>query len=132
MNDCLFCKIIRGEIPSKTIYEDDIAKVFMDINPSTNGHLLIIPKKHQENILDIDEEFVTHALKLIREKLYPLLKDTLSCEGLTIQENNFYGQDIKHFHIHLVPRYTKDNFNQTTDKEILEDIDAIYKKLTEK
>lgn len=52
MENCLFCKIMKGEIPAKTVYEDDMAKVFMDINPLSNGHLLIVPKKHQENILD--------------------------------------------------------------------------------
>lgn len=132
MENCLFCKIMKGEIPAKTVYEDDMAKVFMDINPLSNGHLLIVPKKHQENILDIDEEFIIHAFALIRENLYPLLKDKLKCDGLTIQENNFYGQDIRHFHIHLIPRYENDNFNHENKKENLEDIDTIYKCLTEK
>ncbi len=132
MQDCLFCKIMKGEIPTKTVYEDDTTKVFMDINPLSNGHLLIVPKKHQENILDIDDDFIVHAFTLIRQTLYPLLKDKLKCDDLTIQENNFYGQDIRHFHIHLIPRYKNDDFNHTNKKENLEDIDTIYKNLTEK
>lgn len=132
MEDCLFCKIIKGEIPAKTIYEDEQAKVFLDIDPNTNGHLLIVPKIHQENILDIKEEFIVHALKLTREHLYPLLKERLNCEGLTIQENNHLGQDIKHFHIHLIPRYNNDEFTQSTNKTVLESVDTIYNRLTEK
>lgn len=132
MEDCLFCKIMRGEIPAKTIYEDDMAKVFMDINPLTNGHMLIVPKKHQENILDIEEEFIVHALKITREHLFPLLKEKLNCDGLTIEENNFYGQDVKHFHIHLIPRYQDDELKQTANTKNLKDVDNIYKVLTEK
>ena len=109
MTDCLFCKIIKGEIPSRTVYEDDLIKVIMNINPNTNGHLLIIPKEHYTNILDIDEKIVTHSLNVTRETIYPLLKERLACKGLTIAENNDLGQEIKHFHIHLIPRYPNDN-----------------------
>ena len=132
MNDCIFCKIIKGEIPSKTIYEDEKIKVIMNINPSTNGHLLILPKKHYVNILDIDEEIITHSFKIIRDKLYPLLKEKLSCEGLTIAENNFLGQEIKHFHIHLTPRYKNDLVNYNYNKSSLIDLEEVYTKLTEK
>jgi len=132
MEDCLFCKIMKGEIPAKTIYEDDIVKVFMDISPLANGHLLVVPKIHQENILDIDENFILHALNIIKKELYPLLKETLNCDGLTIKENNFYGQDIKHFHIHLIPRYENDEYKEVSNTELLEDIDTIYNRLTEK
>ncbi len=132
MEDCLFCKIIQGEIPSKTIFEDEIVKVFMDINPSTNGDLLVVPKKHQENILDVDENFILYALKITKEKIFPLLKEKLNCDGLTIVENNFYGQDIKHFHIHLTPRYENDELEHHFNKNLLEDLDVIYQKLIEK
>ncbi len=131
MNDCLFCKINNGEIPSKTIYEDDMIKVFLDINPSTNGDLLIVPKKHYENIMDVDDEVITHSLKITREKLYPLLKEKLHCEGLTIVENNDYGQDIKHFHIHLTPRYKEDCLLHKFNKDILLSLDEVFKNLTE-
>ena len=75
MNDCVFCKIINGNLPSKTLYEDEIVKVIMSIDPITNGHLLVIPKNHQVNILDIDETFISHSFKLIKETLYPMLKE---------------------------------------------------------
>lgn len=132
MNDCIFCKIIKNELPSKTIYEDDLIKVIMNINPTTNGHLLVLPKTHYENILDINEDVVMHSFKVIREKLYPLLKEKLNCQGLTISENNFLGQEIKHFHIHLTPRYENDLVDFNYNKELLNDIDEIYSKLTSK
>ena len=130
MNDCVFCKIINGSLPSKTLYEDEILKVIMSIDPITNGHLLVIPKNHQVNILDIDETFISHSFKLIREKLYPMLKEKLNCEGLTLLENNFLGQEIKHFHIHLIPRYQNDNAEMKCNQEILETLDSVYEKLT--
>lgn len=132
MNDCIFCKIIKNELPSKTIYEDNLIKVIMNINPTTNGHLLVLPKTHYENILDINEDVVMHSFKVIREKLYPLLKEKLNCQGLTISENNFLGQEIKHFHIHLTPRYENDLVDFNYNKELLNDIDEIYSKLTSK
>ena len=65
MNDCIFCKIIKNEIPSSTIYEDELIKVFLDVNPTANGHMLIIPKKHHTNILDMDNELISHSIKII-------------------------------------------------------------------
>ena len=121
MSDCLFCKIINGEIPSKKIYEDDKVFVFLDINPNSNGHMLLIPKKHFVTVLDIDSDFIKYALEIMQTKLYPLLKDKLNIDGLTITQNNFLGQDVKHYHIHLIPKYSKDN---KLYKKI--DIDKIY------
>ena len=131
MEDCLFCKIIKGEVPSKTVYEDELVKEFLDINPSNNGDLLVVPKKHYENIFDVDDEIITHTLKITRESLYPLLKEKLNCDGLTIVENNEYGQDIKHFHIHLTPRYKEDCLLHKFNKDILKDLDDVFKTLTE-
>ena len=125
MNDCLFCKIMNGEIPSKKIYEDDKVYAFLDINPNSNGHVLLIPKKHYVTVLDIDKDFIGYALEVIQEKLYPLLKTKLGIDGLTISHNNFLGQDVKHYHIHLIPRYDKNN----PLKEKM-DVEKIYQKLT--
>ena len=130
MNDCIFCKIIKGELPSKTIYEDNLIKVIMNINPSTNGHLLVLPKEHCENILDIKEDIVTHSFKIIKNNLYPLLKEKLNCEGLTLSENNWLGQEIRHFHIHVTPRYQNDEVEFTYNEKLLEELDDIYNKLT--
>lgn len=127
--DCIFCKIIKGEIPSSTIYEDDLVKVFLDINPSTNGDLLIIPKKHIVTIMDMNCELLSHMHTVI-QKLYPILKEKLNCEGLTIVQNNDYGQEVKHYHIHLTPRYTTDKLEHKFDKENLKALDDIYNILT--
>lgn len=128
MEDCLFCKIIEGEIPSKTIYEDEIVKVMMDINPISDGHLLVLPKKHNKDLLDLDDETALHIKKIIVEMLIPKLKNKLNCEGVTICQNNGLGQDIKHFHVHLIPRYENDNINMNS-KENIENLEEIYNKL---
>lgn len=130
MKDCLFCKIINNEIPSSTIYEDDLIKVFLDINPTTNGHMLIIPKKHHVNVMDIDENIVSHALKVIKEKLYPMLKKNLGCDGLTIVQNNEYGQEVKHYHIHLIPRYQDDLVSDSYNKEMLIPVEEVFARLS--
>lgn len=128
MKDCLFCKIIEGSVPSRTIYEDDLIKVIMNINPATNGHLLVIPKEHMENIMDTKEDIIMHSIKVIKEKLYPLLKEKLNCEGLTLAQNNGLGQEIKHYHIHLIPRYPNDNADFQYDNE-KDDLDVVFNKL---
>lgn len=129
MQDCLFCKIINGQLPSSTVYEDDLIKVIMNINPNTNGHLLILPKKHFVNIMDIDPTIVSHSIKVTRDKLYPLLKEKLHCEGITLAENNELGQEIKHFHIHLIPRYPNDGADISYKYETLDDVGEIFDRI---
>lgn len=128
MSDCLFCKIIRGEIPSYTLYEDDKVKVFLDINPSTNGDCLIIPKKHYTNICDIDLETLNHINKVSKD-IYTLLKEKLSCKGLTFVQNNDLGQEIKHYHLHVTPRYPNDLVEHNFNKEALDKLEEIYNKI---
>lgn len=130
MDNCLFCKIIKGEIPSKTIYEDEIVKVFLDINPSTNGDSLLIPKKHIVTIDEVDDELMCHILKVIK-KLKPILEEKLNAKGLTIAQNNGHGQEVKHFHIHLTPRYEHDYVRHEYNKEKLLPLESIEKTLTE-
>lgn len=126
MNNCIFCKIINNEIKSYTIYEDELIKVFLDVNPNTNGHMLIIPKKHYQDIRDIETELITHSIKIIKEKLYPLVKEKLHCQGVSIAQNNEYGQEIKHFHIHLIPRYENDLGTVNYNQKILLDVEQVY------
>ncbi len=102
--NCPFCKIIKGEIPSYSLYEDEIAQVFLDINPDTNGHLLIIPKKHILNLFDIDNETLVHIMDLARQQGI-LLKEKLKIDGLTLIQNNGLIQEVKHYHLHLKPYY---------------------------
>ena len=104
--DCIFCKIINGDIPSYTIYEDELVKCFLDINPDSNGHTLIIPKKHYKDLSDIDNETLSHIMKIskvIKEKI----ENKLNCDGITLIQNNGLVQEVKHFHLHLKPFYTK-------------------------
>ncbi|MFA5602807.1 MAG: HIT domain-containing protein [Bacilli bacterium] len=106
--NCLFCRIINNEIPSKKIYEDDKILVFLDINPKASGHMLIIPKTHYTNIEDIDLDVLKH-INDISKKIYQLLKDKLHIDGITICQNNGISQEIKHFHMHLIPNYINNN-----------------------
>lgn len=129
MNDCLFCKIIRGEIPSYTVYEDDIVKAFLDVNPNSDGHILVIPKKHYENLFDTPNDDIIYMIDTIKTKIYPLLQEKLNIDGLTICQNNDFGQDIRHYHIHLIPRYMDDKFKCVFDNNQLHDIKEVYNKL---
>lgn len=126
--NCLFCKIIEEKIPSKTIYEDDLVKVFLDINPNTNGHCLIIPKKHIVTIQEMDIELATHILE-VEKKIYETLKKKLKIEGLTIVQNNHLGQEVKHYHVHLIPRYQNDNWEMYFNQKDLLELDEIYSKI---
>lgn len=123
--DCLFCKIVKGEIPSYTVYEDELVKVFLDINPNTSGHTLIIPKKHIVTINDLDEELVNHILK-VEKDIYKLYKEKLNAIGITICQNNDYGQEIKHYHVHLIPRYQNDNWEPQSNKNLIKDPKDIF------
>lgn len=122
--DCLFCKIIKKEIPSKIIYEDNDLMAFLDINPTTNGDTLIVPKKHFKDFLEIDNNTLEKINDLAR-KLYPLYKEKLNCEGLTLSHNTDLGQEIKHFHMHFIPRYNNDDVKHLSNKNILKDLDEI-------
>ena len=129
MNDCLFCKIIKGEIPSSVVYEDDLIEIIMNINPNTNGHLLVIPKNHYTNLLDTPNDIITHTLDIVRKDIYPKLKEKILCEGLTLAQNNELGQEIKHYHLHLIPRYKNDNADFTYDGENIKEVSEIYNKI---
>ena len=100
----VFCKIVNGEIPSYTIYEDEIVKCFLDINPDCNGHTLIIPKKHYQDLYDIDNEVLNHIMRIAKE-LSIKIQPHLNCNGFTLIQNNGDVQEVKHFHLHLKPYY---------------------------
>ena len=116
----IFCKIINNEIPSYTIYEDEIVKVFLDVNPVHNGHCLIVPKKHYQDLFDIDTETLNYILKIAKE-IGTKLKEKLNCDGLTLSQNNGLGQDVKHYHLHLIPKYNEE------EKKSVEEIYNILK-----
>lgn len=125
--DCIFCKIVDGSIKAQTIYEDDKVKVFLDANPVTNGHMLIIPKEHYTDVNDMPDELLIYE-QHIAKKMFKLLKEKLNVEGLTLVQNNEYGQAIKHYHLHLIPRYDKDNID-FVHEDIRNLIEETYEKL---
>ena len=107
--NCIFCKIAKGEIPSATIYEDDDFRVFLDLNPAARGHALIVPKEHFANLFEMDEESCKKAIVLAK-KIGSRMKEKLGCDGLNLVQNNgeAAGQTVFHFHMHLIPRYKED------------------------
>lgn len=108
-NDCIFCKIIAGEIPSQTIFEDDQFKVILDVAPATKGHALILPKDHYANLYELPEEKAVCAMRLAK-KMMATMTDKLKCDGFNLVQNNgeVAGQTVFHFHMHLIPRYKND------------------------
>ena len=125
MSDCIFCKIIAGDIPSATIYENDEFKVILDRFPSGEGHALILPKNHVANIFEIDPEQAGRLFSLAA-KLAKAMKEVLGFEPMNILQNNgtVAGQTVFHFHIHLIPRWEGDGIQigwkptSPTDEEI--------------
>jgi histidine triad (HIT) family protein len=107
--DCLFCKIVAGEIPSHKIDEDDKTLAFMDINPWTRGHSLVIPKEHSRNIYDADPEDLAAAHKTA-QRLAQRMRDRLNCEGINVVQSSepVAMQTVFHTHVHVIPRYSDD------------------------
>ena len=109
-NNCIFCKLANGEIPTNAIYEDDDFKVILDASPASKGHALILPKEHYANIDEIDDEGLAKASKLAK-KIITHEKDVLKCDGYNVVQNNgeVAGQTVFHYHMHLIPRYASDD-----------------------
>ncbi len=108
-DNCIFCKIASGEIPSATLYEDDDFRVILDIEPASKGHALILPKEHYANLYELDDAIAAKVLVLAK-KLVTALTEILGCDGYNIVQNNgsAAGQTVFHYHMHLIPRYEKD------------------------
>ena len=108
-DDCIFCKLANGDIPTNSIYEDDKFNVILDNGPAPKGHALILPKDHADNLFELPEDTAADAMKLAR-KLGKHIMDTLGADGLNIVQNNgsVAGQTVMHFHLHIIPRYEGD------------------------
>ena len=108
-NNCIFCKIANGEIPSRTIYEDEHFRVILDLGPATKGHALILPKEHYEDFFALPEETARDAVS-VAKKIAPKMKANLHADGFNLVQNNgeCAGQTVMHFHLHLIPRYAND------------------------
>ncbi|MGA9225162.1 MAG: HIT family protein [Mesobacillus sp.] len=108
MSDCIFCKIINGEIPSAKVYEDENVLAFLDISQVTKGHTLVIPKVHKENVFDLTDEIAANVFSAV-PKVANAIKAAYDPIGLNVLQNNgeAAGQSVFHFHMHLIPRYGK-------------------------
>lgn len=102
--DCLFCKIVNGEIPSNKIYEDDLVIAILDINPNGEGHTLVIPKKHYTDYKELPDELLLHVYK-VADKLSDKLENKLQKHSVSFIFNYMDAQAIKHFHLHIVPAF---------------------------
>ena len=122
--DCIFCKIANGDIPSKTLYEDEDFRVILDLGPATKGHALILPKEHADNLYELPDETASKVFVLAK-KLAMKMKEKLNCDGLNIVQNNgeAAGQTVQHFHMHLIPRYKGDQVGITWHPGELNDAD---------
>ena len=109
-DNCIFCKIANGEIPSATLYEDEDFRVILDLGPASKGHALILPKEHASNLFDLPEKYVQGALG-VAQKVGKRLYDGLGCDGFNVVQNNgaCAGQTVFHFHMHLIPRFEDDS-----------------------
>lgn len=118
MSECIFCKIVKGEIPSYKVWEDDNVLAFLDVNPSTKGHTLIIPKKHHENIFDMSEEEMAN-MGVGAKKVADLLKKNLKCDGINLVNSNgtVAQQEIMHYHMHVIPRYEDEDYEIKFENE---------------
>ena len=124
--DCLFCKIVSGEIPSLKIYEDEISVAFLDINPDSNGHTLLIPKRHFQDLDDIDINTLTKLYEAAK-KVKKLLEEKLGCEGMSLLQNNGIVEEVKHYHLHLKPFYKGvDTIEFVKHKESIKDPKEVY------
>lgn len=132
--DCIFCKIVSGEIPSKTLYEDDEFRVILDLEPATRGHALILPKSHAANLYELPDETASKILVLAK-KLAIQMTDKLHCDGMNLVQNNgeAAGQTVMHFHLHMIPRYKEDGqeINWQPGKSTQEELEEIRKQFAE-
>ncbi len=108
-DDCIFCKLANGVIPTNSIYEDDDFNVILDLAPATKGHALILPKKHADNLYQLPDETAAKAM-ILAKKLATSMTEKLACDGFNVVQNNgtVAGQTVFHFHMHLIPRYEND------------------------
>lgn len=122
--NCIFCKIANGEIPSATIYEDEDFRAILDLGPASKGHALLLPKEHYANLYELPDEVAAKVLPTAK-KIVCRMKDVLGCDGYNLVQNNgeTAGQTVFHFHLHMIPRYEGDqvglgwNMGTLTDEE---------------
>ncbi|MBI2970907.1 MAG: HIT family protein [Candidatus Aenigmarchaeota archaeon] len=131
MEDCIFCKIVRNEIPSKKVYEDPDAVAFLDINPANPGHCLVVSKRHYESITDVDDADLKKMIAIVKV-MAKRIKTSLNADGINVLQNNgrHAGQIVNHIHFHVIPRFPNDNVIITYQKVNVPNLDEIQKKLS--
>lgn len=120
---CIFCSIVNKEIPNYTVYEDDTVLAFLDVNPTSKGHTLVIPKQHCDSFLECPNEIRNHVFE-VAQKLANKLENVLHCDGINVLTNihEAAGQSVNHFHVHLIPRYA-DHDSVTIEFHEIEKLD---------
>ena len=127
--DCIFCKIVNGDIPCMKVYEDEIVLAYLNINPDSDGHTLIIPKKHYKDINDIEDDVLLH-IQTTAKKVMNILENKLNCDGFSLLQNNGIAQEVKHYHLHIKPCYENKKQNELIKyKENIKDPKDIYELL---
>lgn len=116
--DCIFCRIISGEIPADKVYEDKDILAFLDISPANKGHTLVVPKKHYETILDVPKDLLCNIMIAVR-KISKAIIDSLDVPAFYVRINNFKeaGQVVPHLHVHIIPRFSGDGLQQWPTKK---------------
>jgi hypothetical protein len=132
--NCIFCKLANGDIPTATVYEDEYLRAIMDAAPANKGHIIILPKSHAANIYELEDEYVSRAFVLAK-KLAVALKKLTGCDGVNILQNNggAAGQTVFHFHVHVIPRFKDDDCTIVWKPTSYEDGEAseVAKKIAE-
>ena len=131
MENCIFCKIVNNEIPSMKLYEDDLVIAYLDINPDSDGHTLIIPKMHYKDRFDIPDDTLKH-IYIVAKNIMKDLEKKLGCTGFSLVQNNGDIQEVKHYHLHIKPcYYDKKSIEILKHKELIKDPNEVFKTLKE-
>ena len=129
--NCIFCKILAGEIPSTAVYEDDDFRAILDVNPAARGHVIILPKNHAANIYELPDEDASKIM-VVAKKIATAIEKAYHCDGVNILQNNgeAAGQTVFHLHVHVIPRFKGDTVNIGWKQgDMPEDLDAICKEI---
>lgn len=129
--NCIFCKILAGEIPSTAVYEDDDFKAILDVSPAARGHVIILPKNHAANIYELPDEDASKIM-VVAKKIATAIEKAYHCDGVNILQNNgeAAGQTVFHLHVHVIPRFRGDTVNIGWKQgDMPEDLDAICKEI---
>lgn len=129
-DDCIFCKILKGDIPSYKVYEDDSFIGILDINPSAKGHVIIIPKNHAANIFELSEKDAKEIF-VVAKKIAEAIKKAYQPDGINILQNNgeAAGQTVFHLHVHVIPRYKDDTIKIEWEPKEMEDLEKVLEEI---